>query len=148
MTILAVDDKPDALKELADNLQVVFSQESIVAFGEGLFALQYAARHPKEIALVFTAMTMRRMDGITLANSVKKGSPGAAIFFVVQEENCELSAIARQHGNGICLPRPVTAEQIRAATAWLHEPCPWNYEDCEEGCLWEWCVYKRHKTFI
>ncbi len=43
MSILAADDKPDALEELADNLQVVFPQKSIVAFSGALFALQYAA---------------------------------------------------------------------------------------------------------
>lgn len=131
--ILAVDDKPEELKALVDNLQAVFPQESVAAFGGALFALQYVFRHPKEIGLVFTAMTMRMMDGITVANSVAKSSPGAAIFFMVQEENSELSAIAKQHGNGNCLSKPVTVESIRQAASSLQEALPWEDEDCDKG---------------
>lgn len=133
MTILAIDDNPESLGELADTLQTVFPQETIVAFGSPLFALQYACNHPKEIGLVFSAMTMRRMDGITLAQSIKNYAPGAAIFFMVQTENVELAEIAKQHGNGTCLPRPITVERIQQATSFLQEPCPWEDENCEEG---------------
>ncbi len=148
MTILVIDDKPEALKELVDNLQAVFPLESIVAFGGELFALQYAFQHPREIGLVFTAMIMRRMDGITVANSVKKTSPGAVIFFMVQEENSELSIIAKQRGNGTCLPRPITVESIRLATGFLQEPCQWENENCEEGCLWGWCEHRTRKVSV
>lgn len=80
MTMLAIDDKPEALRELAENLQVVFPQETIAAFAPALQALQYAFQYSKKIGLVFTAMPMKRMDGIALANSVKRVSPGAAAF--------------------------------------------------------------------
>lgn len=148
MTILAIDENAEMLRELADTLQAVFPQETVVAFGFPLFALQYASQHPKEIGLVFSAMTIRQMDGITLANGVKKYSPGVTIFFMVQTENSELAAIAKQHCNGNCLPRPVTVESIRQATGFLQEPCPWEDENCEEGCLWEWCEHRKCKAFV
>ena len=129
MTILAVDDCPDALTELKKNLQMVFPQETVVAFKGALFAPQYVCRHPKEIGLTFSAM-------------------GAANYFVVQTENSELAAIAKQHGNGTCLPRPITVESIRQATSFLHEPCQWEVEECEEGCLCEWCEHRKRKISV
>lgn len=148
MTILAIDENTEMLKVLADNLQAAFPQETIAAFGSPLFALQYACNHPKEIGLVFSAMTMRLMDGITLAQSMKTYAPGAAMFFMVQAENSELSAIARQHGNGTCLPRPVTIAGIQQATSFLQEPCQWEDENCEEGCLWKWCEHRKRKISV
>lgn len=146
MTILAVDDHPEALKELTENLQAVFPEETIAAFGEPLFALQFAAQHPKEIGLVFSSMVMRRVDGLELSKSLQRYSPGAIIYFLIQTENSELAAIAKQHGNGTCLPRPITADAIREATSFLQEPCPWKDENCQEGCLWEWCEDKKQKS--
>lgn len=148
MKILAIDEQPEALKEMTDHLQAAFPQETIAAFGSPLFALQYAGQHPEEIGLVFSAIAMRQMDGITLAQSMKNYAPGAVIYFAVETENSELAEIAKQHGNGSCLPKPITVERIRKATEWLHEPCQWEDEKCEEGCLWKWCEHRTRKTSI
>lgn len=148
MTILAIDDNAESIKELADNLQAAFPQETIASFGSPLFALQYAYDHPEEIALVFTAIVMRHADGLEIAMALRKSSPGAAIFFVVQAENSELAAIAEQYGNGTCLPRPITVETIQQATSFLQEPCPWEDEFCEVGCVWKWCEHRQRKTSV
>lgn len=145
MTILAIDDCPQALYELTKSLQAAFPQEKIIAFAKALFALQYAYNHPKEIGLVFSAMNMRQMDGITLAQSMQKHSPGIEIFFLVQTESRELEAVAKQHGNGTCLIRPITIEKIKEATAFLYEPCQWEAESCENGCNWGWCNHREKK---
>ena len=148
MTILAVDENPEAVKKLAKNLAVAFPQETIVTFEKSLFALQYVMHHPREIGLLFAAIAMHHVDGIELSRSLQKCSPGAAIFFLVDTDSWELAAIARQHGNGTCLPRPVTVEAIREATGFLNEPCLMEDENCEEGCLWEWCEHKLQKNSV
>ena len=142
MTILAVDNDAVALRELVAYLQTTLPQENIVSFDEALLALHYAANHPKEIGLLFSAIVMRNLDGIALAKSVQIYSPGAAIYYTVQSDSPELSAVARQHGNGECLLKPVTAEAIEGATRFLFEPCILEDECCEAGCLSEWCEHK------
>lgn len=120
MAILAVDENLVALKELTENLQATFPQDTITAFKDPLFALQYAYNHPKEIRLVFSAIAMRHADGLELAKAIQKTSPGAITFFTVETDSWELAAIARQYGGGVCIKKPVTVEKLQEATCFLY----------------------------
>lgn len=78
MEILTVDGDAVRLAETVTLLQRVFPYASIIAQDDALMAGKYAYNSPVDI--LFAAFLMKRMDGLQLADFVRRQHPEAWVF--------------------------------------------------------------------
>jgi CheY-like chemotaxis protein len=78
--ILVVDDEPPALRAATSTLELA-GFRAIVA-KNGAAGLDAFFAHADEIALVLTDIVMPVMDGITMADRIKKARPDARILLM------------------------------------------------------------------
>jgi len=78
--ILVVDDEPSALRDATSTLELA-GFRTIVA-KNGAAGLDAFFAHADEIALVLTDIVMPMMDGITMADRIKKARPDARILLM------------------------------------------------------------------
>lgn len=117
MIMLAVDNRPDRLKELAACLQTAFPGAEIVDFTAPGLAVQYSFKN--HVDVVFTEQAMRRLDGIQVAEGIHFFRPEAMIYLVTAA-----GAQARNtaHSDSIgCFTRPLIAADIRERVLADHE---------------------------
>jgi CheY-like chemotaxis protein len=78
--ILVVDDEPSALRDVTSTLALA-GFRAIVA-ENGAAGLEAFFAHADEIALVLTDIVMPVMDGITMADRIKKARPDTRILLM------------------------------------------------------------------
>jgi CheY-like chemotaxis protein len=78
--ILVVDDEPSSLRDVTSTLALA-GFRAIVA-ENGAAGLEVFFAHANEIALVLTDIVMPVMDGITMADRIKKARPDACVLLM------------------------------------------------------------------
>lgn len=78
--ILVVDDEPSSLRDVTSTLALA-GFRAIVA-ENGAAGLEVFFAHADEIALVLTDIVMPVMDGITMADRIKKARPHACVLLM------------------------------------------------------------------
>lgn len=116
--IIAADDEKYALLELTETLKEACPDYEIDSFRKPAEALEFAARHPVEIA--FLDIEMGVMSGLELARRLKNINPRINIIFVTGFSQYALEAF-NVEASGYLL-KLVTAEQIAKAMNSLRYP--------------------------
>ena len=78
-TILVVDDEEDIRLMLEDILRVHYR---VLKAADGLEALEQIEAHPDEIDLVMTDLRMPRMDGMELAEKIRRDHPRLGVIMI------------------------------------------------------------------
>lgn len=109
MTIFAVDDEPMALKALCRALRSAAPDAAVRCFSGAAAALSAARESPCDAA--FLEIQMPGMDGLALAEGLKRLHPRVNLIFVTAHEEHMGRAFAL-HASGY-LRKPVSAEAVR-----------------------------------
>lgn len=120
MRIIAADDEKLALDSLVRAIREEMPEVEIQAFRKPMELLAYAKEHSCEIA--FLDIKMRGMEGIELAQELKKSNPKINIIFVTGYTDYMERAFGL-HASGYLL-KPVTKEAIAAELVELRNPVP------------------------
>ena len=111
MNIILVDDEPLVLKGTAMIAAEVMPEAERHAFTKAQEALAYAAKNTVDIA--FLDISMRVMDGITMAKELQRLNPRINIIFCTGYSEYMLDAFELRASD--YLMKPVTAEKMRHA---------------------------------
>lgn len=118
MRIIAVDDEPHALRDLAQGIEAAAPGVQVAAFSCPEEALAYARQTPVDVA--FLDIEMGKMDGIQLAQQLKLLVPHMNIIFATGYGQYMGSAFSL-HASGYVL-KPVRAEHIAEELYHLRHP--------------------------
>lgn len=120
MHAIAVDDERFALDDLAAILDTFSEITQVTAFCAPEEALAWLDAHRADVA--FLDISMRQMDGLTLAKRLKERCPGCAIVFVTGYSEYALQAF-EMHASGYLL-KPVQSERLRQELDYILNPPP------------------------
>ena len=119
MKILAIDNDARALEELQACLCAAAPRDEVLPFTDSMLAVKYLVNHPGEVALVFAALVMKRMDSILLTEQILRLSPFIRVVIVGNTDPHELWPLLWQRGAARYLRRPVTEGAVRDALSAL-----------------------------
>ena len=121
--ILVIDDSGLARKNLRRMLQGVGHQ--VVEAQDGMSALEmYFAEKPDVVLL---DLVMSGMYGLEVLKKLRELDPGARVVVVSADIQTPSRDLAREHGAGAFLSKPVDeAEVLSAVDALLNGERPWN----------------------
>ena len=109
MKVLCVDDEPIVLEEVRELLERQPEVESVTAFLSPEKALEWADTHRPDAA--FLDISLGRMDGLTLAKSIREKHHDCAVVFITGYSEYAVSAFALR-ADGYLL-KPVASEDLR-----------------------------------
>ncbi len=110
MTIVCVDNTPIMLQSLKENATIAFPHAVVKAFAAAESALQYAEEHGCDVLLC--EINPPRLEGLFLAEKIKKVNPKVNIIFVtVCSESEHAKAVMRLKPSGY-LTKEATNAQI------------------------------------
>ena len=118
MKIILVDDEQYALNSLQKNLKELEISEDIHTFDRSVYALNFAKNNKVDVA--FLDISMPEMDGVELANELKKTNPQINIIFCTGYSEYMPQAIDI-HASGYLL-KPASKEDINKALNNLLNP--------------------------
>lgn len=131
MNIIAVDDEKQSLLALRNALAEALPNETAKCFYESKEALDYA-KHSK-VDVAFLDIEMDNINGLSLANELKKLNPDTNIIFVTGHSSYMEYAFI-QHVSGY-IKKPVQVERIRSEIKNLRNPVNENPELIETKVL-------------
>ena len=114
--VVAVDDEPLALDDLARALREQLAEGTVTAFPLPEKALEYLRDH--RVDAVFCDIEMPGMSGIAFAKAVKDLQPEAHIVFATSYESYALDAFAL-HATGYLL-KPVDPRELRRELTFIY----------------------------
>lgn len=117
MKMIAVDNRPDRLTELADCLRRAFPEAEIEAFIDPGSAVQYSFKNQVDIA--FTEHSMRRLDGIQVAEGIHFFQPETMIYLLT-DAGAPVRKVTNKDVAG-SFTRPLDAADIRKKVLYDHE---------------------------
>lgn len=120
MNIIAVDDEPLALKDLARMLKEAAPSCDPHPFNTSRAALDYA--RAEKVDAAFLDIEMPGRNGLALAKGIKDAWPDAHIVFVTSYERYALDAFAL-HATGYLL-KPVRIEELRRELTFVYAHAP------------------------
>lgn len=141
MKIIVVDDEKIALDGMVSAIKKAVPDSEIHKFSKSEDAARFAENNKFEIA--FLDIEMRGMNGIELAEILKKNNPSVNIIFATGYNTYSIDAF-RLHASGY-ITKPVTAEKISEEMLYLRSPvectavkklkvqCFGNFEIFHEG---------------
>ena len=109
MNVLCVDDEPIVLKEIERLIAMQPDVTAVACFETAEAALAWAGENRPDAA--FLDINLSRMDGLTLAKSLRDMCPACAIVFVTGYSEYAVDAY-RMHAEGY-LMKPATGEDVR-----------------------------------
>lgn len=109
MKIVAVDDESLSLEWLVKNIEKVCENANIEAFSDPYSVLDYARNNICDIA--FLDIEMSGIDGIQLADKLKKTNSGINIIFITGHPEYSVEAFSI-HASGYLI-KPVTEYKVR-----------------------------------
>ena len=110
MTIVCVDNAPIMLQTLKEHAQNAYPYADVQAFSAEVHALKYAEKYGCDVLLC--EINPPRLEGLFLAEKVKKINPRVNIIFVtVCSENEHAKAVMRLKPSGY-LTKEATGAQI------------------------------------
>jgi len=112
-TVLVVEDE-QGVRELACAF-LKLSGYAVLEAGNGLEALDLAAKHTGEIHVVVSDMVMPRMGGAELAEKLKTMRPGVKVVFMSGYAEYGSGDSARPQPQAVVLQKPFTQNAIVAA---------------------------------
>lgn len=118
MNIIAVDDEELALEGLLDAIRQAAPAAAVHGFSYAEDALDFANNHP--CAVAFLDVEMAELDGVELAEQLKKRNPDVNIIFATGFSQYRGAAFDL-HASGY-LTKPITAEKVRRELAELRRP--------------------------
>ena len=140
MRIFAADDEPEALKTLHEAIRAAVPGAEISDFRRGQAVLDAVMEQGIYPDVVFSDIRMPEMNGLQLAEALKKAAPGTQIVFVTACPEYALEAW-QSHVQGY-LMKPVTAEDIRDALGYLRPaPAPVPQEKLRVRCFGHFEVF-------
>ncbi len=121
MYILVVDDEPIIMEGIRETVRRVCPEADIAGFDDPENALEYAAKHPVDVA--FLDVEMPALNGLMLGKAIKKAHHRVNIVFVTSYRDYAVEAMASDgvHASGY-LMKPVTAEAVRREMQDLRYP--------------------------
>lgn len=122
MTIIAVDDEPDLLERLEEEIKAYTPTAEVFAFGEVDDAVAFADENVIDIA--FLDIQLGGISGIELAKKIKYKQPRCNIVFCTGYT--EYATDAFQLSASDYLMKPVTAKKIKHAMENLRNPLGFN----------------------
>lgn len=120
MNILTVDDEPNALHLLSQNVAAVVDGAEVVSFSDPQCALQWAEQNSCDVA--FLDIELGEMNGIELGKRLKELNPKTNLIFVTGFLEYAVSAYAL-HASGY-LTKPASRDAIRVELENLRYPMP------------------------
>lgn len=120
MNIIAVDDEELALEGLLDAIRQAAPEAAVYGFSDAQDALAFSDGHP--CAVAFLDVEMAELDGVELAERLKKRNPDVNIIFATGFSQYQ-SAAFHLHASGY-LTKPITAEKVRRELKELRRPLP------------------------
>lgn len=117
MTILAVDDSAEQLRDLVSLLKKTFPNDTVVAKGDALAAGQFCFNHP--VDALFAAVKMPRLDGLKLMEFAQHANPNAMLFLLVDPKEEADEAFLQYEADGL-LYYPITEEQLLSVLQSAH----------------------------
>lgn len=109
MNVLCVDDEPIALKEIERLLKMQADVTAFASFDTAEAALAWVRQNRPDAA--FLDINLSRMDGLTLAKSLRDVCPDCAVVFVTGYSEYALDAY-KIHAEGY-LMKPATEADVR-----------------------------------
>lgn len=120
MNILTVDDEPNALHLLAQNIRAVVPEAEVAEFTGSCAALEWASKNTCDVA--FLDIELGGMDGIELGKRLKERNPKTNLIFVTGYLKYAISAYALRASG--YLSKPASREAIRIELENLRYPMP------------------------
>lgn len=110
MTIVCVDDHPIMLKGLAQSIEQILPEACVTAFDNATAALDFVREQGCDILIC--EIELCGVDGLMLANTVKKLNPQVNIIFLtVCDEKEHAREVLKIKPSGY-LVKPATKEQL------------------------------------
>ncbi len=116
MTILAIDPDLKDLKILTKCLMHLYPEDNVLSYSDPLLAFKYGFNHPVEV--VYTVVTMKRLDGVSLAKMLQDNHPGILVNLISSDESHRCDAMEIMANT--YLIKPVSEQNIRQADAIMH----------------------------
>lgn len=111
MLIFAIEDEPKMCRLLQKTIQEAAPQADVLAFPDGLRAIEAIETQGLEPAVIFSDIIMPELDGLELAVRLKTAAPDARLVFVTGYTEYALKAF-QLHASGYIL-KPPEPERIR-----------------------------------
>ena len=122
MTIVCVDNTPIMLQSLKENARAAYPDADVQAFLTEASALKYAEKFGCDVLLC--EINPPRLEGLFLAEKIKKVNPRVNIIFVtVCSENEHAKAVLKLKPSGY-LTKEATSTQILEELQNLRYPLP------------------------
>lgn len=118
MRIIAVDDERLALEGLIDSIRAAQPKAEVTGFRYAPEALEYARRNVCDVA--FLDIEMAGINGVGLAEELKKINPGVNIIFATGY-GCYRDVAFDMHASGYVV-KPITPQKIAKELAELRNP--------------------------
>lgn len=120
MTILVVDWDTKRLINTELLVRNIYPQDEILAYTDPLLAAQYSCNHMVEV--VVAAWEMRRMNGLQMAEFVRKFRPRAQIYLTACPQE-RAGGVTRTGEADALLGEPLTEKALRDAIAFVKKRC-------------------------
>lgn len=144
MTIIAVDDEPDALAALTEAIKEALPMVKVAGFGWSEDALNYAKENQVDVA--FLDINMGGMNGLTLAKKLKDIYGKTNIVFVTGYDKYAIDAM-NLRASGYIL-KPPNAEQITIEMENLWHPIENKEAGVKITCFGSFGVFINGKPLI
>jgi two-component system chemotaxis response regulator CheY len=114
MRILIVDDSKAMRMIVARCIrQAGFTGDEVLEATDGAHALTMLKEHSPN--LVISDWNMPNMSGLELLQNAKAANPALRFGFVTSESTDDMRALAKQHGAGFFLTKPIQAPDLKQA---------------------------------
>lgn len=108
MVVLVIDSNPAELMKTAQTIQSVYAEADVLAFDDGMDAVQYGFNHP--VDAVYSAVMLPHLTGFDVARLLRKQTPGLAAFVFDDSEAYAGRAHREQLG---FFRKPLAEEAVR-----------------------------------
>lgn len=144
MQILIVDDEEMVLEETKETVGMELPGTKIIGTSSALEAVNIAGR--KRIEIAFLDIEMPDMDGLELAEKLKKKNPHMNIIFVTAYAEYALEAFD-QYASGYLL-KPLQRKDVKKAVRNLRHPVDYHRERLRVQCFGNFEVFCGGKPVI
>ncbi len=94
--VLIADDSPTALRSVCDYLEFAGGFDVVCTASDGINAVQLAARHHPDLALL--DFRMPRLNGLQAAQALRRSHPGLRVIIYSEINGPTLEEECRSHG--------------------------------------------------
>jgi DNA-binding NarL/FixJ family response regulator len=94
--VLVADDSPTALRSVCDYLDFAGGMEVVCTASDGLNAVQLAAKHQPDLALL--DFRMPRLNGLQAAEELRRSHPTLRVIIYSEIQGSTLEEECRSHG--------------------------------------------------